>query len=81
MEVINVRSVYGGKTYTLTFKDKTGHYLDLQCSMEELYDHKSGDPINERVKEMDDCILKEWNPDKFQKLFYELNPDTDFRFI
>ncbi len=81
MEAITMINVYGGRAYILIFKDKTGDYLDLQCRMKELYDYKSGDPINEKVKEMDDCILEEWNPDKFEKLFYELNPDTDFRFI
>lgn len=81
MEVINMRSVYSGKTYTLTFKDKTGDYAYIQSELEYLYDYHSGYPLNYKVEEMDDCIFKKWNPSRFQELFYELNPDTDLKFI
>jgi hypothetical protein len=81
METICVRNVYGGKTYVLTYKDKTGDYCDLQAYMENLYDYYSGEPINEEVKKMDNCILKDWNPDLFEELFYKLTKNTDLRIV
>lgn len=81
METICVKNIYGGKTYVLSFKDETGGYCDLQARMEHLYDYDSGEPINDEVKQMDDCILKEWNPSLFEQLFYKLNMNTDLRII
>ena len=57
METICVRNVYGGKTYVLTHKDKTGYYCDLQANMLNLYDYDSGEPISEEVKQMDDALF------------------------
>jgi hypothetical protein len=81
METICVRNVYGGKTYVLTHKDKTGDYCDLQANMLNLYDYDLGEPISEEVKQMDNCILKDWDSDLFEKLFYKLNGNTDLRII
>jgi hypothetical protein len=79
METICVRNVYGGKTYVLTHKDKTGDYCDLQAYLENLYDYISGEPINQEVAKMDDCILKDWNSELFEELFYKLAKNTDLR--
>lgn len=73
--------MYGGTTYVLTYKDVIGDYCDLQAHMEDLYDYKSGEPINEEVKKMDDCILKDWQPQLFEELFYKLNINTDLKII
>jgi len=81
METICVKNVYGGKTYVLSHKDITGDYCDLQARMEDLYEDQSGDPINEEVEKMDNCILKDWNPILFKELFYKLNKNTDLRII
>ena len=79
MERICVRHLYRSGVYVLTFEDKTGNYCDLLAlpCFEELYDWNTGEPVTDEVKEMDDCILKRWNPELFRKLFNKLNPNGE----
>jgi hypothetical protein len=79
METICIRYIHGGKTFVLTLRDKTGDYLSLQEHLDYLYDFDSGDPINDRVRQMDDCILEKWNPELFEEIFNELNRNSDLR--
>ena len=59
--------------YVLSHKNDDD-YLMMQCNlMESFYDSETGDPINEKVQQLDDCIETKWNPKKFVKLYNELN--------
>ncbi len=58
--------------YRISRKDTDDYDWVMSLLNIELYDHYEGEPINEKVKEMDDCVLTEWNPNRFCELFEEI---------
>lgn len=74
ISILNIHGESGG--YFLSELDRTD-YDRIKCLNEELYDYKTGEPLNEEVKEMDKCIEKGWNPERFIELFNKLNK-SDF---
>ena len=66
-------------SYRITKGDGNGQYIDVCCLNEDLYDESTGEPINDEVREMDNCIDKKtWNPEKFDELWNKLNKSGYF---
>lgn len=58
--------------YRISQKDTDDYDWVKSLIILELYDPIEGEPINEKVKEMDDCVLVNWNPKRFCELFEEI---------
>lgn len=67
----------GQVLYVLSHKDDDDYLMAQANILSKFYDPETGEPINNKVQEMDDCIEKRWNPEKFIRLYNELHDNYE----